>query len=214
MAKVKGGLHGELNGSIGNITYSSARTADGKVTTARQKSDPSNPQTPDQQEQRGQFALSQKATSALGSAIYTDDWDRVLGNLPGFQGMVKMFLDNAEQGPILKAPARQNLGSLAGVANLSVTAAPSSDEISLSWDSDSGDNGTANDELVAAAIEADPDDPRDPNVVRSIGQVTRSSTSHTLSVVHESADSYLVMTYLRGADSAEGLLSPAEFAEV
>ena len=62
MARVNGGVLGELSGSVGNVTFAKSR---GGIQTARRRVAPSNPRTQAQQTQRGRFKQIQAFASAF-----------------------------------------------------------------------------------------------------------------------------------------------------
>jgi hypothetical protein len=214
MAIIEGGLHGSPSGSVGEITYSEARGRDGKVTTARQKSDPANPNTEAQQAQRTKFNEAVDITKRHTPAIYRSDWNRAVGDLPGFQSMVSVMTDNLAADYTLSAPSPVNLGSLDALANVNMTADPTADEVTISFDSDQGDIGTSNDSVVASAVRAGSAENQERPIELSIGSASRSSGSVSLSVPVNTGDTYVGMIYARGADSAEGLLSTVNFPTV
>ncbi len=212
MAKIEGGLHGKPKGSVANITYSEARGRNGKITTARQKVDPANPQTSAQQDQRNKFTEAQNLVQRIGADIYQGDFNRAVSDLPGFQSLQKIFLDNIDASGVVSVPADINLGSLDHLPNLSMTLATSSPHISLSYDSGTGDLGTTSDVIVASAFKASLEGDGTRGYVESVGTKTRSDSPITLDMSEiTSGDTVISMVYVRGKDSAEGLLSSAVF---
>lgn len=211
MAKLNGGLHGEPNGKVANIVYSKARGRNGKVVTARQKVDPSNPQTQAQQDQRGKFQKALNIVQFLGSPIYSSDLNRAVGDLPGFQSLQKIFLDNLDSSGVLSKPSDISLGQLDHLASLSQTLSTTSPTVSLSFNSDSGDLGTSSDEVVAFAMNGSTETDGSRNMKKSVGSTTRDGSPIDLDVGVESGDTIITGVYVRGQGSADGLISDLQF---
>lgn len=211
MAKVDGGLHGNPKGSVGGITYSEARGREGKVTTARQKVSPSNPQTGAQQDQRNAFRHAQNLIQDLGQEIYSNDFNRAVGDLPGFQALQSVMTDVTDQDGLVSVPDTINIGSLDGLVNPSLTVSETTPNVSLSYDADTGELGTAQDEVVAAAFKASLESDDSRLVAKSVAQTTRDSGPVDMDLGIAAGDEVIVMHYVRGADTADGLLSPASF---
>lgn len=210
MAKIPGGITSRPSGQLGNIIFGAARTPEGKVATAREAVDPSNPNTPAQQNQRSKFAQAVQATQDLGPGIYQEDWNRAIGQLPGFQSWVSMLLDNITDADLLEPPADRPLGNLHFPSTWSANTPPGAGGIEFSHDTGNGDNGTSSDEAVVVAIEADLPSGRDRDVVKISGGLPRSNGTIQFSVNQNGTD-YVIGLWFRGAGSADGLISQAQF---
>lgn len=210
MAKIPGGITSRPSGQLGNIIFGAARTPEGKVATAREAVDPSNPNTPAQQNQRSKFAQAVQVTQDLGPGIYQENWNRAIGQLPGFQSWVSMLLDNITDADLLEPPADRPLGNLHFPSTWSANTPPGAGAIEFSHDTGNGDNGTANDVAVVVAIEADLPASRDRDVAIVDPGPTRSNGTVQFSVGQDGTD-YVVGLWFRGAGSAQGLISQAQF---
>lgn len=210
MAKIPGGITSRPSGKLGNIIFGAARTPEGKVATAREAVDPSNPDTPAQQTQRGKFRQALNIVQRIGPSIYQEDWNRSVGQLPGFQSWQSILLNNIDNQDVLGAPPDRPLGSLHFPDTTSISAGSRATEIDVTWSTEAGPNGTSQDEVYLIGIEADQPSGRDRDVVTSEGQDLRSTGSVTLGVGQASTD-YVVCLYLVGQQSADGLLSKAVF---
>ncbi len=113
MAKVKGGITGRPAGKVASLIFGAARGREGKVVTVRELVAPSNPRTPEQQAQRGKFQSSLAYVQGWGPDVYQSDWNRSVGQLPGFQSMMSILLNNIQGTPErLTPPDDRQLGSL------------------------------------------------------------------------------------------------------
>jgi hypothetical protein len=93
MAILEGGIFSNPRGKTGGIVFGAARTRTGKKVTSRLLVPPSNPNTAAQQVQRGKFAEALAIVRLLGSGIYQSDFNRSIGQLPGFQSVTSIFLN-------------------------------------------------------------------------------------------------------------------------
>lgn len=210
MAKIPGGITSRPAGKVGNIVFGAARTAEGKVATARQLVSPSNPDTPAQQSQRSKFDRSLDIVQDLGPAIYQDDWNRAVGQLPGFQSWMSVLLNNMDGNLDLSPPPVRPLGNLHFPDSASAATGTATGEIDVSFSTESGDNGTSSDELVVVSIEAGDPLSGDRETVTQIANVTRSAGADTITMSNGGRDC-VVGIYFRGAGSADGTLSAAHF---
>jgi len=209
MAKVKGGITGRPAGKVAELIFGAARTREGKVVTVREAVNPSNPQTADQQAQRGKFQQALDIAKAIGPSIYQEDWNRSVGQLPGFQAWMSLLLNNIDGSDVLQPPSDVQLGDLHFPNTTGTSSTGSSSEIGMTWSTENGPNGTGADKAVLVAIEQDEPTGRKRDVVISTAN-DRGDSSEVLEVGQASTD-YVVALYFRGAGSAEGLLSLAEF---
>lgn len=211
MGKVIGGLHGRPAGSVGGLTYGAARTREGKVVTVREKVAPANPNSVDQTLRRNIFKEALYATRYLTAACWQDDWNRSIGQLPGFQAMMSIIIGNTDDSEDFQAPPTTPLGNLHYPTTPGFTPdASPTDTINMTWSTELGLNGTADDELVGFCV----------HYGAETGQV-RSSSLFTLTEVRSdgaaalvcpaSGEIWVICTYFKGAGNALGLITPADW---
>lgn len=213
MAKIPGGITSRPSGKLGNIIFGAARTPEGKVATARERVTPSNPNTAAQQAQRSKFQQAVSVVQSIGPSIYQEDWNRSVGQLPGFQSWQSILLDNIDNSDVLQAPPTRPLGNLHYPDTHSFSTGPTAGEISVSWSTENGDNGTQQDPVILLLIEAEEPASGDRDVVVEDQNYTRLNASDDISVNKNGTD-YVACLYLRGQGAADGMLSPAEFSTV
>lgn len=212
MAKIPGGITSRPSGQLGNIIFGAARTPEGKVATAREAVKPSNPDTPAQQAQRSKFQQAVAVVQAIGPSIYQEDWNRAVGQLPGFQSWQSILLNNIDGSNVLQPPSDRPLGNLHFPDSFTLATGASSGELDVSWSTENGPNGTAGDGIVIIGIEApNPGGGSNRTVVTDLSNV-RSDGSATLTGLG-SATLTTVCLYVRGAGSADGTLSLASFEQ-
>jgi len=158
MAKIEGGITSRPSGRLGNIIFGAARTQAGKVVTAREAVDPSNPNTPAQQSQRTKFSESLDIVQAIGPSVYQEDWNRARGQLPGFQSWMSVLLENINDQEEVSPPSDVPLGDLPFPATWSVSSGAGVGEIDLTWDTSTPAGADAADQAVAVAIPVNPGD--------------------------------------------------------
>lgn len=211
MAKVLGGLHGRASGNVSGIVYGAARTRTGKVVTARELVFPSNPQTAAQVLQRLKFKQALYATRHLTATIWQDWFNRAIGQLPGFQSMMSIILENTDASEEFQVPPDTPLGNLHFPDTYAVaTGAGASKTVDITWSTELGLNGTDNDEFkfLAISVPATNTDQRD--VHYNTGANVRSGGSITLTC-NLAAHDYVFGAFLEGTGSADGLLSPCVY---
>lgn len=214
MAKLIGGLHGRPSGNVGGVVYGAARTRLGKVVTARELVYPSNPQSAGQVLQRHKFSEALFAVRHLGATLWQNDFNRAIGQLPGFQSMMSIILSNTDALEDFNTPPATPLGNLhyAG-AMAAVTGVGAAGTVDLSWTAELGLNGTAADVIEVFGVEK----------LESLGQV-RGAVNFAATGVR--ADTSLIVptgsgnmvfqvgVYWQGAGTAVGLLSECKWFEV
>lgn len=204
MARLTGGIFSNPSGSTGGITFGAARTRKGKVVTARQKTSPSNPDTPAQQAQRGKFRSALDIVKGIGPATYQDDWNRAVSQLPGFQSLQSIMLNNLSDTGTLSVPDDVPLGDLQAPQSISVTTGGASGDIQVSWDGAVGANGTDDDVIVAIAIPAAPT-PRQTLAATVLTDIRQNEVMEFTDLPVASV--CIVAVYARGEGTAEGKLS-------
>jgi len=213
MAIIDGGVTGRPSGKLGGLIFGAARTRDGKAVTVREAVDPSNPRTPEQQQQRGKFSQALNIVKKLGPTIYQEDWNRAIGQLPGFQGLMSVFLDQIDDNDDLQVPDVVPLGDLHFPDSLTV-GAPGNSRAAADYSAEQGPNGTTSDGVILAAIEQSRPQGRERDVVATVADSDRSGAPASTPEVESPGSDYVWLFYVRGAGSAEGLLSRAEWGTV
>lgn len=207
MAKVIGGLHGRPSGNVGGIIYGGARTRTGKVVTARELVFPSNPKTTDQQLQRRKFKQSLYATRHLAAALWQDYFNRAIGQLPGFQSMMSIILDNTDDTEEMTVPPDTPLGNLHFPETYAmVTGDMDPKSIDVTWSAELGLNGTVDDllRIFGIAVVAVNIDERPADAFISV--VKRSEMAITIDLPDTATD-YVFGSFFEGAGVVEGILS-------
>jgi hypothetical protein len=204
-ATLDGGIFSNPKGTLAGIVFGAARTRQGKLVTARRKVDPSNPNTAAQQEQRTKFSEAQFIVRSLGVDIYQSDFNRSIGQLPGFQSMQSIYIKQIDASFELNLVTNINLGTLPKVTGLGA-AAGSAGQIDVSWTGGQSSPATTDDVIVILAVATTA-----ANRALSGGIVVNSSEVRDSEVVTVSGllsgVEYQMYVYARGAGTAEGLLS-------
>lgn len=213
MARVTGGVTGRPSGKIAGVIFGAARSRTGKVVTAREKVSPSNPNTTGQQGQRAKFADALEIVKELGPALYQDDWNRAVGQLPGFQALMSIMLNNLDGSGTLSAPSTVPLGDLHYPDTVYWLEDPQAGEIDLVITPETGANGTSGDEMIAFIVAATRPVSGKRHVVVSNGQSSRSDEAITFTGLTPGT-TYIAAFYMRGQGSAAGLLSQCTWAPV
>lgn len=211
MSVLNGGIFSNPRGKTAGIVFGSARTRTGKKVTARQLVPPSNPNTAAQQTQRSKFAEAVAIVRLIGATVYQTDFNRAIGQLPGFQSLESIFLNSLDATFNVTTIPPVNLGSLHNGGLTSVGASIASGAIDVVWNTGNGINGTAADVAVCLAVETAPaSSPLERPVV-----VDTSGTRSTATTIagFTSGANVSVLMYFQGAGTAAGLLSPTSFAQ-
>lgn len=210
MSVLNGGIFSRPRGKTGGIVFGSARTRSGKLVTSRLLVAPSNPNTVAQQEQRNKFAEAIAIVRLIGSGIYQSDWNRAIGQLPGFQSLTSVFLNSLDGSFDLTTIPPINLGALHNPGISALGAGVVAGTIVVNWDTGLGLNGTANDVAVVLIVQTGAGStPLERDVSVNVSAVRSNGT---VSVVMENAATdYTVILYFQGAGTADGLLSPTSY---
>lgn len=210
MAKLRGGLFGRPSGQLQNLVLGAARDRTGKVATVRELVIPTNPNSADQQVQRGKFHDSLQIVRDIGPSEYQGSWNRAIGQLPGFQSLMSIMINCMSDAYVLTAPPDVPLGTLHAPVTFTVAAGEVSGEIDVTWSIETGSNGTTADTASLWVIYAE----RDVNLRHEVadwsGVLTRQTANKTITGLTPNK-SYLVWLYLEGAGAADGLISPVQF---
>ena len=214
MAKVIGGLHGRPSGNVGGIVYGGARTRTGKVVTARELVFPSNPQTAAQVLQRLIFKQSLYATRHLTASLWQEYFNRAIGQLPGFQSMMSILLDNTNNSEEFESPPDTPLGNLhVPDTQTVITGAGAAGTVTLDWTAELGLNGTVDDVLRGIMISKDPSNTDERLVEVVDGVIDREDAQYVWNVDQTATDVVIGMFWV-GVGTAEGLLPPVKWYDV
>lgn len=212
MSILKGGIFSRPSGKTGGIVFGAARTRAGKLVTSRELVPPSNPNTVAQQTQRSKFAEAIAIVRLIGSGIYQGNWNRAIGQLPGFQSLVSVYLNALNSVFDITTIPPINLGSLHMANTFSIASGGATGQIAVTFSTENGINGTASDTLTLIGVDTNPSSsPLERTVVTST-TVLRSAGSTVLSGFG-SLTPVSVLGYFVGAGSASGLLSPTKFGQ-
>jgi hypothetical protein len=210
MAKLSGGVFGVVTGKTGGIVFSTARGSAGKVNTARAFVKPSNPNTADQQSQRNFFTACIDIVRRIGSSVYQDDWNRGVGQNPGYQSLVSTILSARASGTDFDAPAEVNLGTLYAPGTIAAATGSGAGEIDVTWSTENGDNGEATDYVVIFAYATDKT--KSSSVARSVKVAARSNGAVGVTLTGlDAGEPHVVGIYLVGNIGNAGLVSPCQF---
>lgn len=213
MATVKGGVTGRPSGKLAGLVFGAARSRTGKLVTAREKVPPSNPDTPAQQTQRTKFSDCLNIVRQIGPGIYQDDWNRAIGQLPGFQSLMSILLNAMDSSFELSAPPTTPLGSLHFPDTYGQDSGGASGAILLAWSTEHGDNGTDADKFVGIAIPVAEEDRGPGTVIVNVNEYTRSAGGADFST-GQAATEFILAGYFIGQGSAEGLITPAPWIKI
>jgi hypothetical protein len=210
MAKVTGGILGRASGKVSGIVFGGARSRTGKVVTAREKVIPANPNTASQQAQRSNFQAALAIVRGFGPDVYSDHFNRAIGQLPGFQSLMSIVLNNRNEDGTFKVPPATPLGTLHYPTTLTITSEAVAGQIDVYWSQELGDNGTDNDECYILVWAADHSS--EPQYVASVAQALRSNGEIGTSFEDlDEGETYIVGLFLVGSGTALGLLSQAKY---
>ncbi len=213
MAKLRGGLFGRPSGQVQNLVIGAARDRTGKVATARELVIPANPNSAAQQVQRGKFKDVLRTVRDIGPTEYQTYWNRGIGQLPGFQSLMSVLLRSINESYVYTDPPDVPLGTLHESDTLTIVSGGSAGQIAVTWSTENGSNGTANDKLHIFAILA----ARNADGIHPVkdGSASKVRSQATVSITGLTAGSnYLVYVFFEGVGTAAGLISPVRFAIV
>lgn len=204
-SQLEGGIFSKVKGTTAGIVFGAARTRKGKVVTAREKVDPSNPNTAAQQEQRTKFSEAQFIVRSLGVDIYQSDFNRSIGQLPGFQSMQSIFIKQIDASFDLSLVTNINLGTLPPVTGLTAEGG-ASNTISIDWTAGQSAPATAADKVVVLAIATTAANRALAGGIAVNDTYTRDDENCVVENLIGGAE-YQLYIYCRGAGTAEGTLS-------
>jgi len=210
-AIMRGGLHGRPSGNVAGIVYGGARTRQGKVVTARELVFPSNPQTAAQVLQRLKFSQALFAVRHLTASWWQGYFNRSIGQLPGFQSMMSIVLENTDAAEELGVPPDTPLGNLHFPITLTVDpAAVAAGHVQLDWTAELGLNGTVDDRLRVCAIDVSPDNVDERPAKASMGITDRADMTLDFNAGAAATD-MIFGVFFEGYGTAEGILSPVQW---
>ncbi|MCK5506206.1 MAG: hypothetical protein KAJ10_13660 [Thermodesulfovibrionia bacterium] len=214
MAIVRGGLHGRPSGNVAGVVYGAARTRTGKAVTARELVFPSNPKTAAQVLQRAIFTESLAAVRRLTASLWQDDFNRSIGQLPGFHSMMSIVMLGTNASEEFISPADTPLGNLHFPGTFTVvTGAGAAGTVQIDWTNELGLNGTVNDELIVFCISKDAISATVRYAVQMTSVAVRSDVADTPNTGVIATD-VVVGCYFKGTGTADGLLSPCKWFDV
>lgn len=214
MAIITGGLHGRARGNVNGIIYGAARTRIGKVVTAREYVIPSDPNTAAQVIQRRKFKGSLYAVRHLGSTLWQSDWNRSIGQLPGFQSMMSILLLSTDDSFVMTPPADTPLGNLTVPIGLALAeGATNPGDVDATWSKGLGLNGTLADVIEVFGLEKDEDSPGVRDGVNFAATGVRDDEALTILTGSSDTD-FVIGVYMQGAGTAIGLLSICQWFAV
>lgn len=199
MAIVTGGITGNVSGQVAGGVFSEARGRTGKLNTVRQKVIPSNPRSTEQTTQRTKFSDVIAIVRALGPRAYRFDWDRAIGQLPGFQSWTSVLLDNMDSDRLLTVPPSISLGTLPPFTDLEAAASATAGQIDFTWSATTQPPGAATDILNVAAIPAAAAD-RDPTPAIFFENVAARSVASGSITGLTAGDAYILIAWAKNTD--------------
>ncbi len=212
MAIIEGGILGRVRGSVGGVKFSSARGRIGKLNTAMEKVIPANPNTPAQQTQRGYFKRALIIDKGWGPDLYKIDWNRSVGQLPGFQSIMNILLINVDESGNFNTPSDVPLGDLHIPDTVTVEDGMSPGSIKVTWSTEAGDNGTAADKALMFLHAKIADSTK--QFAKDLTSAVRSEGVTGISIGGlDQLDDYQVGFYLVGQGDAEGTLANCKWSE-
>jgi len=208
MSVLTGGIFSRPSGKMGGVVFGAARTRQGKKVTSRLLVSPSNPNTASQQNQRGIFSYALDIVRRIGSGTYSTDWNRAIGQLPGFQSMQSIFMKQTSSAGVVSLITPINLGSLEPLKDV-VVSKSSTTAIEVAWDTTISGNGTQSDavKIIVVAKNATPRETAGTVLVST--SAIRDSENKVITVPVASEE-YELYVYAVGAGTASGLISVAE----
>jgi hypothetical protein len=214
MAVVKGGLHGRPRGAVAGIVYGAARSRQGKVVTAREYVVPGPTEDADVLAQRSVFASILYAVRYLAAACWQVDFNRAIGQLPGFHSIMSILLGSCPYSDkLLVPPADTPLGNLYTPVFSPVPHGSVAGSITITWTTGLGINGTDLDRLVVILVEKE----QTAGNIRGAnykGEVADRTDGTVDIATGASGTDWVVGCYFRGAGTAEGLLGPVKWYAV
>jgi len=214
MAIITGGLHGRPRGNVNGIIYGGARTRYGKVVTAREYVIPSPSSTTLQVYQRNAFACALYATRYLAASLWQDDFNRAIGQLPGFQSMMSVIIKATDRETrVMTPPPDTPLGNLYAPTFEPIPHAGTPGSITITWGAELGLNGTDEDVVKVFGVAKD----GSLEGVRLANDFEESATRVDATIdiaTGETGYNWVIGCYFQGAGTAVGKLSVVKWYDV
>jgi hypothetical protein len=207
---MRGGIFGRPSGQILDLVIGAARDRQGKVATVRGLVIPANPNTAAQQLQRGKFSDSLWVLRNWGPVVYQDDWNRAIGQLPGFQSLMSILMNNIDDLYQFTEPPDTPLGTLHFPSTWTPVQGVGADDVDITWSDELGSDGTAADKLQLIAVREGRDGSDEHPVVHVVDAAVRSDAAYTLDC-GEATTHYIMSAWFQGVGTAEGSLTRAEW---
>jgi hypothetical protein len=204
MAVISIGAFGRPRGKIGNVVFGAARSRTGKIVTARSLVIPANPNSAGQQTQRSKFSDSVFLMRQWGASVWQSNWNRAIGQLPGFQSGMSILLDSMSSAGLLTTPPDTPLGPLHVPDTLTVTDTGNGNGFTVTWSNEVGPDGTAADILKVVWTPTARVDRVALNIGNELSGESRASSPSEITV-GTIAIQYLVGIWFQGAGTATGL---------
>jgi hypothetical protein len=206
MAVLEGGIFSRPRGKTGGIVFGAARTRQGKQVTSRLLVPPSNPNTTAQQEQRGIFSSAQSIVRKLGSTVYQVDWNRSVGQLPGFQSMQSIFMNQMDTDLDLTLVNNINLGTLPNEPDVSADPADPG-VIAVTWTNSYGEGAEASNVPTAVAVCTTA---ANRALVGGVQYVSTNMRADEAIAIEDciAGATYQIYFYFKGTGTQAGMLSP------
>lgn len=208
MSKLESGLYGGMSGSVGSIVFSQARTLEGKVTTARKRVTPANPQTQEQTNTRNLLSAIVSALQRMNNVIWQERANRGFGELPGWQSLFKMIRSDATVNETTDPDVAQLLpningidGELVSIEDFAAATGTASGEIDVTWTANTVGNANAGDQVQIMAVQRDfdVDNPEGRDVFASVDAARRDAEAFTITGLVTS-ETYTVYGWPVGAE--------------
>jgi len=214
MAIITGGLHGRIRGKIGNIVYSSARSRTGKIVTAREWVMPGAITDSDVLKQRLIFKCTLHCVRYLGEGLWQADFNRAIGQLPGFHSMMSLLLKATDRDSReLGEPPNTPLGPLYAPIVTFTTHGTIGGSIIASWSDSLGVNGTDADMLNFFGCEVTGSEEGVRVGVDWAATAVRSDQTVDIPTGASTTD-WIAGVYFQGAGIAAGMLSLCQWHAV
>jgi hypothetical protein len=207
MSVLDGGIFSRPRGKTGGLVFGAARTREGKLVTARMLVPPSNPNTAAQQTQRTIFSEVQSVIRIYGPSVYQTYFNRSVGQLPGFQSMQSIYMNQMDDSFELDLVNPINLGTL-HFPNTFTVVTGGSGQLSITWSDELGSNGTSADKVgLLFCAKTQTNRAISSNIWSSL---TSERNVGSMTPGGFTADAVIeVYAFMIGAGTAEGLLSVA-----
>lgn len=213
-AVIKGGLHGRPRGAVGGIIYGGARSREGKVVTAREFVIPGDTDDPDVLDQRSVFKSFVLVMRYLTAECWQADYDRSIGQLPGFHSLMSVLLGSCPYATkVLVPPPATPLGNLHTLGFAPVTHGSVGGSITITWGTGLGINGTDADPVVVFLVDSNQTAEGIRGGVYKGEVATRVDGTIDIATGSTATD-FLCACYFRGAGTALGNLSPVNYYDV